>query len=299
VDPTTVSAATAAAGVAGAAVAATSDAVTAATAAATAAGGAASAVSAASSLPPTGLGLVLAKVSWFINVPGFYIALAFGLTFTILRLVKIFGSGPAPYQLAIYPAEKHPVLAALRDALGMPQVRKRDPVFWAFLVVFHLGLLGIVLGHVDILPEVSIVGEASRDMVGSGVFGLMVTVPVFYFIGRRFRSPVREISTPGDYLLLLLLLFTFLLGDLMSWGNSWTTQGFVMTKADFSRYFDGLLRFRFEDPRAYLHGTHYHFLTLHLLLAEAVLMVLPFTKVMHAFLSIPVNAVRRRIWTKH
>lgn len=278
-DPTTVSAATAAVG---AASTAAGDAVSAATAAAT----------------PTGLGLVLAKVSWFINVPGFYIALAFGLTFTILRLVKIFGSGPAPYQLAIYPAEKRPFLAALRDALGMPQVRKRDPVFWAFLVVFHLGLLGIILGHVDILPGVSLVNEASRDMVGAGVFGLMVTVPVFYFIGRRFRSPVREISTPGDFLLLLLLLFTFLLGDLMSWGNSWTAQGFVMTKTDFARYFDGLLRFKFEDPRAYLHGTHYHFLTLHLLLAEAVLMVLPFTKVMHAFLSIPVNAVRRRIWTK-
>jgi len=295
VDPTTVSAATAAVG---AAATAAGDAVSAATAVAGAAAAAAGdAVSAASSLPPTGLGFVLAKVSWIINVPGFYIALAFGLTFTILKLVKIFSAAPAPYQLAIYPAEKHPALAALRDALGMPQVRRRDPVFWAFLVVFHLGLLGIVLGHVDILPEVSIVGEASRDMVGAGVFGLMVTVPVFYFIGRRFRSPVREISTPGDFLLLLLLLFTFLLGDLMSWGNSWTTQGFVMTKADFARYFDGLLRFRFEDPRAYLHGTHYHFLTLHLLLAEAVLMVLPFTKVMHAFLSIPVNAVRRRIWT--
>lgn len=270
-DPTTVSAATAAV-----------DAASAATAAA----------------PPEGLALVLARVSWFINIPGFYIALAFCLAAVVLRLARIFRAPPPPYQLAIYPAPKNAFLAAMRDAFGLPQVRRRDPVFWVFLMVFHLGLLGLILGHVDILPGVSLVSEASRDMVGSGVVGLMVTLPVFYFIGRRFRSPVREVSTPGDYLLLLLLLFTFLLGDLMSWGNSWTSQGFVMTKADFARYFDGLLRFRFEDPRVYLHGTHYHFLTLHLLLAEAVLVVLPFTKVMHAFLALPVNMLRRRTWMK-
>ena len=69
-----------------------------------------------------------------------------------------------------------------------------------------------------------------------------------------------------------------------------------MTKADFARYFDGLLKFKFEDPRAYLHGTHYHFLVIHLFLAEAVLVVLPFTKIVHAFLSFPVNMLRRRVW---
>jgi nitrate reductase gamma subunit len=256
------------------------------------------AVSGASSLPPTGFAWVLAQVSWLINVPGFYVALLFCLVAIIIRLVRIFRAPPPPFQLAIYPAPRSTFLAAMRDAFGMPQVLKREPLFWVFLVIFHLGLLGIVFGHVDILPSVSIVNEASRDMVGAGLFGVMVTLPVFYFIGRRFKGTVREISTPGDYLLLLLLLFTFLLGDLMSWGNSWTTQGFVMTKADFAQYFDGLLRFRFEDPRAYLHGTHYHFLTLHLLLAEATLIVLPFTKVMHAFLALPVNMLRRRIWTK-
>jgi nitrate reductase gamma subunit len=263
-----------------------------------AAPGAVAAVSSATSLPPTGFAWVLAQLSWLINVPGFYIALGICLVAVVVRLVRIFRAPPPPYQLAIYPAPRSSFLAAMRDAFGMPQVLKREPLFWVFLVMFHLGILGIILGHVDILPSVSIVKESSRDMVGAGLFGVMVTLPVFYFIGRRFKSPVREISTPGDYLLLLLLLFTFLLGDLMSWGNSWTAQGFVMTKADFAQYFDGLLRFRFEDPRAYLHGTHYHFLTLHLLLAELTLVVLPFTKVMHAFLALPVNMLRRRIWTK-
>lgn len=257
------------------------------------------AVSGASSLPPTGFALVLAKVSWFIVVPGFYIALAFFLVAFVVRLVRIFRAPPPPFQLAIYPAPKSGFGAAMRDAFGMPTIRRLEPLFWVNLVVFHLGILGIILGHLDILPEINIMSEASRHMLGAGVAGLAVTLPVFYFLARRFRSPVREISTPGDYLLLLLLLFTFLLGDLMSWGNSWTAQGFVMTKADFARYFDGLLHFSFEDPRAYLHGTHYHFLTLHLLLAELTFLVLPFTKVMHAFLSIPSNILRRRVWKRN
>jgi nitrate reductase gamma subunit len=35
---------------------------------------------------------------------------------------------------------------------------------------------------------------------------------------------------------------------------------------------------------------------IHVLLAELFLAVLPFTKIMHAFLALPVNALRRRIW---
>ena len=55
---------------------------------------------------------------------------------------------------------------------------------------------------------------------------------------------------------------------MMSWGNSWSPHGFVMTKQDFAKYFDGLARFTFADPRAVLHGSHYHFAVIHVLLAE-------------------------------
>jgi len=121
-----------------------------------------------------------------------------------------------------------------------------------------------------------------------------VTIPVLYFIFRRFRTPVREISLPADYLLLLLLLFLFLFGDLMSWGNSWTASGFVMTKQDFSLYFQSLARFTFQNPRQMLPGSHYHFVVIHVLLAEALFALLPFTKIIHTFFSVPINMLRRR-----
>jgi nitrate reductase gamma subunit len=268
------------------------DAVTAATAQGVAA------VSSATGAAHRGAALVFDKVEYAIVVPLVYAALAFFIVALALRLVALFRAPREPFQLAIYPLPKRPFAAAMRDAFGMPQVLKRAPLFWAFLMCYHLGFLALILGHLDILPGVNIMPASSRHMLGAGVVGLMVTIPTFYFIGRRFRGEVRKISTPGDYLLLLLLLFTFLFGDLMSWGNSWTASGFVMTKADFAKYFDGLLRFTFADPRLALHGSHYHFVVIHVLLAELFLIVLPFSKIMHAFLALPVNALRRRAWKK-
>jgi nitrate reductase gamma subunit len=277
------------------------EAVSAATAAAAAgAPGVPDALSAATAQAAhTGLALAFDKVEYAIVVPLVYAALAFLLVSIVLRLVAIARAPREPFQLAIYPAPKRPFAAAMRDAFGMPQVLKRDPLFWVFLMCFHLGFFALILGHLDIFPQINIMPSASRHMLGAGIVGLMVTIPTFYFIGRRFKGEVRKISTPGDYLLLLLLLFTFLFGDLMSWGNSWTASGFVMTKADFAKYFDGLARFTFSDPRLVLHGAHYHFVVIHVLLAELFFIVLPFTKVMHAFLALPVNALRRRVWKRN
>ena len=272
--------------------------VAAVSAASQAASSGAEALSGASQLPRTGLALVLDKVDYFIMVPMVYLALAFFVVAVALKAAKILRAGPPPFQLALYPAPRRPLLAALRDAFGMPQIRKREPLFWLSLVTYHVGFLLLVLGHLDILPSVNLVPPESRDMLGAGAVGLMVTLPTFYFLGRRFKGTNRAISTPGDYLLLLLLLFLFLLGDLMSWGNSWTANGFVMTKADFSAYFESLARFTFADPRTVLHGSHYHFAVLHVLLANLLFVTLPFTKVVHAFFSIPLNLVRRKTWAK-
>jgi nitrate reductase gamma subunit len=131
-------------------------------------------------------------------------------------------------------------------------------------------------------------------MLGAGFVGVSVTVPAFYFLARRFRGEDRHISVPSDYLLLLLLIFTFLLGDMISWGNSWTAHGFVMTKADFKQYFGILASFSFLDPRKVLPGSHYHFIVLHLFLAELFMMILPFSKIVHTFFSLPLNILRRK-----
>lgn len=264
----------------------------------TAAGGAEAVSGASAVVVHTGFALLFDKLYWFIMVPMVYLSIAFFLAVAIAKIVKTFRAGPPPYQLATYPAPRFPFLAALRDTFGMPMIRKRAPVFWFFLMCYHIGFLLLFLGHIDILPTVSLLPEASRHMIGAGFVGLMVTVPTFYFLARRFSGIHRAISTPGDYLVLLLLLFLFLLGDLMSWGNSWTKNGFVMTKADFSLYFDGLFRFTFADPRLVLRGSHYHFAVLHVLLANLLFICLPFTKFMHTCFAFPLNLARRTVWKR-
>lgn len=276
-----------------AAVSTAADAVTAVTAAVGAA--ATDVVSGASSLPPTGAALIFAKVEWLLMVPMVYLSLAFLVVALVWKLTVIFRT-PPPYSLAIYPAKKRPFLAALNDTFAMPQIRKRRPVFWVFLMLYHTAFLLLILGHFDILSSVNIVSPESKHMLGAGFVGVAVTVPVFFFLARRFSGEQRKISAPSDYLLLFLLLFIFLLGDMISWGNSWTAHGFVMTKADFAKYFDGLASFSFADPRDILHGSHYHIVVLHVFLAELFFIVLPFSKVTHTFLSLPVNLLRRKPW---
>ena len=242
----------------------------------------------------TGFPLFLSKIEYGILVPMVYFALIFCVVAIIFRIVAIYRAPAQPFSLKIFTSTKKPKLKALSDTFTMPQVRKHKPLFWIFLMIYHISFLFLILGHIDILPQISFLPEASKHMLGAGLVGVGVTLPTFYFLFRRFRSPNREITVPADYLLLILILFLFLFGDLMSWGNSWTKSGFVMTKQDFSLYFDGLLKFSFADPKLVLPGSHYHFVAIHVLLANIFFIVLPFTKVVHAFFALPINLLRRR-----
>jgi nitrate reductase gamma subunit len=246
--------------------------------------------------PPvlTGWALVLNRLEFVVTVPLIYVSLLFCLVMLGLRMAAIFRAPAQPYPLKIFPASGKPGLAMLKDTFAMPQIRQHQPLFWVFLMIFHLSFLLLILGHLDILPRISLLSEESRHMLGAGLVGVGVTLPLFYFLLRRFRTPVREITVPADYLLLLLIIFLCLFGDLMSWGNSWTANGFIMTKQDFAEYFRSLARFEFVDPRQILPGSHYHFLVIHVLLADLFFLVLPFSKVVHAFLAMPVNLLRRK-----
>ncbi len=254
------------------------------------------AVDATSSATPvhTGFALVVDRIDYVIMVPLLYASVLFLLGGILWRIVTIMRAPAPSYRPLLYPASPRPVLAALGDVFGMTPVRKHRPVFWVLLMVFHAALLLLILGHLDILPTINLVPASSRHMLGAGGVGVAVTLPVAYFFLRRLRSPNREISVPADFVLLMLLLFLLLFGDLMSWGNSWSPNGFVMTKKDFSLYFQGLARFTFADPRAVLPGSHYHFAVIHVLLAEALFVVLPFSKVMHTFFAIPITLLKRR-----
>ena len=174
------------------------DAVSAATQAGAPAGApaAADAVSAATQAGAAVSAGPLAAVYYFIMVPMVYLALGALAAGVIWRIAVIMRSPANPSRLTIYPQPRRPGLAAIRDAFGMRQVRSHKPVFWVFLIIFHAAFLLLIFAHLDIIPALRILPAASKHMLGAGSVGVAVTLPVLYFISRRFRSPVREISYP-------------------------------------------------------------------------------------------------------
>ncbi len=235
---------------------------------------------------------MLDKLFYFIMVPMVYIAFAtffVGIGFTLMRVLR----APRPSStVPIFPKSKNK-LAAFNDTFLMPTIRRDKPVFWVFLILYHLAFLLLIIGHLDLIPGIKFMDPSSKHMFGNGIVGLVVTVSAIYFLWRRFRSPVREISVSGDYLILLLLILIFLTGGIMSWSNSWGASGFVLEKSDFANYMKILISFSFADPYPVLESSHYFHVVIHIFLANIFLIVFPFTKFIHTFFAMILNRIRR------
>ncbi|MBI5252124.1 MAG: respiratory nitrate reductase subunit gamma [Desulfomonile tiedjei] len=234
-------------------------------------------------------------VFYFIMVPMVYLAFAWFIVGAAIKILGIVRSPAMPHTLRIFPEKEtnSARLAAVWDALTMPTVRAHRPLLWFFLMVFHIGIALLILAHLDLIPKLRISAADSPHMIGNGAIGVALTVSLLYLLFRRFRTPVREFSVPSDYLLLFLIFCLFLTGDVISWGNSWSPDGFVITKQDLGAYLSSLIRFTFEDPRKVLSGSHYPVVAMHVLLANVFLIILPFSKIMHSFFAIPLNILRR------
>lgn len=231
-------------------------------------------------------------LQYVILVPLVYLAVLWAVLGAGFRIVAILRAPPHPHTLQIFP-DGTTGGSVLGDALLLPTVRRSDPALWVLLGVFHLGVAVLFLAHVDLFGGIRIMPEASVHMIGRGFVGLLVLASVLGLLLRRFGTPVRELSVPADFLLLLFLLLLMLSGCVISWGNSWTEYGFLISKQDFALYFDGLARLSLADPADSLNPVHLHMVTAHILLADLFLLVLPFSKVMHTFFAIPLNALRR------
>jgi nitrate reductase gamma subunit len=240
------------------------------------------------------------KLWYVVMIPMVYLAFAWFIVWIVIKIIEIVRTPNLAPTLRIFPEGKnsrdspgHPLAGAVWDTFTMPSVRRLNPVLWVFLCIFHVSIALLILAHLDLLPQAHILSATSEHMIGNGAVGIAVTVSILYFLFRRFRTPVRELSVPADYLLLILLLAIVVTGDIMSWGNSWAESGFVITKKDFGNYLNSLVRFSFTDPRQFLTGSHYAVVGVHVLLANLFLIVLPFSKVMHVFFAVPLNKLRR------
>ena len=230
---------------------------------------------------------------YFILVPMVYIAFAVFFIGTIIRLIKIFREPKHPTTLQIFPEKKPTWLWALHDTFLFPSVRRHKPVLWVFLIFFHIGLLLLIVGHLELFGEFTIFQIIPHEVfLGQGYVGLILCLSLLYFLFRRFASPVRELSVPEDYYLLILLFLIVLFGSEMDWARRW--YGYEeLTVEDYQTYLLSLLYLQPELPEAVTSYGHSFMLVLHIFFANLFLLFFPFSQSMHSFLSLPMNKLRR------
>lgn len=230
---------------------------------------------------------------YIILVPMVYVA--FGIFFfgTFFRLVKIFRQPKHPTSLQIYPEKSAKWLWALHDTFLFPSVRRHKPVLWGFLMLFHICLLLLIIGHLELFAEFKILQIIPHEVfLGQGYIGLILGIALLYFLLRRFVSPVRELSVPEDYYLLILLFLIVIFGSQMDWARRWYYYE-EMTVEDYRVYLMSLLYFSPELPDAVASSGHSFMLVLHVFFANLFLIFFPFSQSMHSFLSLPMNKLRR------
>jgi nitrate reductase gamma subunit len=135
-------------------------------------------------------------------------------------------------------------------------------------MAFHICILLLIIGHLELFGEIETLQFIPHEIfLGQGLVGLIASIALLYFLFRRFISPVRELSVPEDYYLLILLFLVVLFGSQMDWARRW--------------YFYEELSV--DHYREYLSSLLYYLF----------LMFFPFSQLMHSFLSLPMNKLRR------
>lgn len=225
----------------------------------------------------------------------YMVYLSFAVLFigTTVRLVIIFRKPKQATSLQIYPEKQAKWLWALYDTFLFPSVRKHKPVLWIFLILFHICLLFLMIGHLELFGEFRIFQIIPHEVfLGKGFLGLISCVALLFFLFRRVLSPVRELSVPEDYYLLILLFLIVIFGSQMDWARRWYAYEELLVE-DYRTYLFSLLTLKPELPYNVINSGHSFMLVLHVFFANLFLIFFPFSQSMHSFLSLPMNKFRR------
>ena len=232
-------------------------------------------------------------IYYIILIPMVYLAFAVFFVGTVVRLIKLFREPKNPTTLQIYPERRPQWLWALHDTFLLPTVRRHNPVFWIFLMLFHICFFLLIIGHLELIDEVSVFQMMPHEVfLGRGFVGLILSICLVFFLFRRFTSPVRDLSIPEDYYLLILLFLTVLFGSQMDWARRWYEYG-NLSVVEYREYLSSLFFLRPELSPDLTSSGHSFMLVLHIFFANLFLMLFPFSQLMHSFLSLPMNKLRR------
>jgi len=159
-------------------------------------------------------------------------------------------------------------------------------LFWGS-VLFHIGILGLLLGHlVAFLIPGAILAWNSQPvrllvLEGTGVvFGVATLVGLLLLIVRRFwRARIRAVTTRMDVVIEVLLLAQIVLGVWVAVGYRWGSSWFAST---LSPYLWSLARFSPETEAVFAMPW---VVKLHIVGAFLVLLLIPFTRLIHLIVA--------------
>lgn len=210
-----------------------------------------------------------------------FLSIVFALLFyaaTVLMVVGIaarvlkYWRTPAPLKIPTTPApttQSGVAYRMAREVVLFESLFKSNKWIWIFGWIFHFALLLVLLRHGRYFQEpVWLVTELVQPFGKYAAFAMLFGLAGL-LVRRIVVARVKYISAPSDYLMLVLLLGIGITGTLMTFVGH---ADIVGVKA----YFLGLMRFDIQV----LPGNP--MLLLHLLLVAVLMIIFPFSKLLHA-----------------
>ena len=201
----------------------------------------------------------------------FYIATA-AMLLGLIYKIRLYWGIPNPLVIPTTPAPTNRigvVMRMFREVVYFESLFKANKWIWLFGWIFHLALLLIVLRHLRYFTEPVWLWVVAIQWLGVYAGFAMLISLVGLWARRLLVDQVRYISAPSDHLILALLFGIIASGLLMKY--IWHTD-VVALKA----FLLGLMYFDWQplpaDPP----------LLIHLLLVAGLMIVFPFSKLLHA-----------------
>jgi nitrate reductase gamma subunit len=182
------------------------------------------------------------------------------------------------------------------------QFLESDIQFWGS-TLWHYGIIPTLLIHLAgfVIPKVMVALHSTPETLylselAGKVFGLMALVGAGALLVRRLiSSKLRIVTTPADWVILILLLFQVFLGMWIAFGYRWGATWFVHTVTPWV-----VSLATFQPVPQYVAALPW-IPKLHFLNATLLIALFPFSRLVH-MVSFPVTYLWRRfqllIWTR-
>jgi len=224
----------------------------------------------------------------YIAITVFFLGLAYKLMIALLSTSVSGTMGTFPR------STPRPVGIAI-DAFLAPAVFRADKKFWFIIILFHVAFFLLLIGHVELIREFASLQFIPHEvMLGGGIVGLVLIASTLYFLFRRFHSPFREISNMEDYVFLILLFLTMVIGSHLHLAARYGVAGFDIPLDDYRVYLSSILSLAPVIPDGIAGSPHYVLVALHIFLANLVLIFFPFTKMVHSIFAFAAHNIARR-----